>query len=229
MKRLGVIPARGGSKGIPGKNLADLGGRPLLAWTVRTALESGCLDRVVVSTDDPIIGAAAREAGAEVPFFRPADLARDETPTLPVIRHLVDELTTQGWSADFIALLQPTSPFRSATDIHACFDLQTRHQAAAVVSVVESEAHPAWCFTRDNDGALHPFLHAPSPSRRQELTPVFRPNGAVYVVTRQHLDSGGDFCGKGAMAYVMPPERSLDIDTPWDLHLARLIISAQPY
>lgn len=223
MKRLAVIPARGGSKGIPGKNLVDLGGRPLLAWTVRVAMDSGCLDRIVVSTDDPTIAEAARSAGAEVPFLRPAELARDDTPTLPVVHQVAETLRTGGWDADVIVVLQPTSPFRTATDIRDGMALRERIQADVVVSVVESESHPAWSFTLSQDGRLLPFLDGNLPTRRQDLVPAFRPNGALYILTRRHLESGeGFYCGK-AIAFVMPPERSLDIDTPWDLRLARLI------
>ncbi|SEH53640.1 cytidylyltransferase domain-containing protein [Magnetospirillum fulvum] len=223
MKRLAVIPARGGSKGIPRKNLARIGGHPLLTWTVAAALESGCLDRVIVSTDDTEIAAVARDAGAEVPFLRPAELARDDTPSLAVVTHMVAALAAQGWEAEMITLLQPTSPFRTGADIRACHELRLQNEASAAVSVVECEAHPAWAFVQDEAGRLHPFLPGPMPTRRQDLPPAFRPNGAIFMVTRERLDGGATFYGPDTLAYVMPPERSIDIDTPWDLHLARLL------
>lgn len=223
MKRLAVIPARGGSKGIPRKNLAMLGGRPLLGWTLAAAMESGCLDRVIVSTDDSEIAAVAKDAGAEVPFLRPAELARDDTPSLAVVTHLVEALATQGWEAETITLLQPTSPFRTGTDIRACHELRLQNEASAAVSVVECETHPAWAFMQDEAGRLQSYLPGPMPTRRQDLLPAFRPNGAIFMITRARLDRGGTFYGADTLAYVMPPERSIDIDTPWDLRLARLL------
>lgn len=225
MKRLAIIPARGGSKGILRKNLAPLGGRPLLAWTVTAALESGCFDRVIVSTDDAEIAAVARDTGAEVPFLRPAELARDDTPSLAVVMHLVQSLATQGWEAETITLLQPTSPFRTGTNIRVCHELWLQNKASAGVSVVECETHPAWAFVQDETGRLHPFLSGAMPTRRQDLQPAYRPNGAIFMITRTRLDGGGTFYGPDTLAYVMPPEQSLDIDTPWDLHLARLIVA----
>jgi CMP-N-acetylneuraminic acid synthetase len=179
---------------------------------------------VIVSTDDPKIAEVALAAGAEVPFLRPSELSRDETPTFPVIRHLHETLRNDGWSADVVAVLQPTSPFRTADDIRECLTLRDRLEAEAVVSVTESEAHPAWCFGVSDTGILVPFLKAEMPTRRQDLLPAFRPNGALYVVTRKYLEENSTFYGKKTRAFIMPPERSLDIDTPWDLRLARLIV-----
>lgn len=228
MKRLAIIPARGGSKGIPGKNLAVLGGRPLLAWSIQAALSSKCLDRVVVSTDDPAIAEVALALGAEVPFLRPEDLSRDETPTFPVIRHLHEALRKSGWSADVVAVLQPTSPFRTAHDIRECLRLQQELAADVIVSMTPSEAHPAWCFSLSEAGSLVPFLAEKMANRRQALSPIFRPNGALYVLTREYLEHNTTFYNEKTRAYIMPPERSLDIDTPWDLTLARLIAEHLP-
>ncbi|EPY01726.1 acylneuraminate cytidylyltransferase [Magnetospirillum fulvum MGU-K5] len=186
-------------------------------------MESGCLDRVTVSTDDAEIAAVAQDAGAEVPFLRPSELAHDDTPSLAVVTHMVATLASQGWEADTITLLQPTSPFRTGADICSCHELRLQTEASAAVSVVECETHPAWAFVQDEARRLHPFLSGKMPTRRQDLQPAYRPNGAIFMITRTRLDGGGTFYGPDTLAYVMPPEQSIDIDTPWDLHLARLL------
>ena len=146
MRVLGLIPARGGSKGVPGKNIKLLGGHPLLDYTARAALASRCLARVILSTDDEAIAAVGRSAGIEVPFLRPGELATDQAPTLPVIQHAVRYLEGQGDSFDAICLLQPTNPFRRPEDIDACIDLLEARKADAVVSVlpVPAEFNPHW-------------------------------------------------------------------------------------
>lgn len=220
MATLAVIPARGGSKGVPRKNIIDLGGQPLIGWSITAAQASG-LDRIVVSTDDEEIADVSAKLGAEV-LKRPAALAEDASPTRPVLQHA---LTSLAHDFDSVVLLQPTSPFRTADDIRGCL---ARHERTgrSVVSVTKAKAGPWWTFTLDEDGALAPVLEGATPSRRQGLD-YYVLNGAVYVWSRDLVVSQRPLMG-GALAHVMPAERSLDIDEPFDLHLARLL-AAQPW
>lgn len=219
MRVLGLIPARGGSKGIPGKNVRPLGGRPLLAWTADAALASRRLSRVVLSTDDEGIAEAGRRCGLDVPFLRPAELARDDTPTLPVVRHALETL---GEDFDAVCLLQPTSPFRRAEDIDACIAMLEDRELDAVVSVlpVPHEHNPHWVYFEDNAGLLRLATGEEQPiPRRQELPPAFHRDGSVYVTRREVVLSGGEgsLYGRRLGGYVMPDAgRSVNLDTPAD-------------
>ncbi len=229
MRVLGLIPARGGSKGIPGKNVRLLGGRPLLAWTAEAALASRRLSRVVLSTDGEEIAEAGRRCGLEVPFFRPAELARDDTPTLPVVRHAVAELERAGDRFDAVCLLQPTSPFRSAGDIDGCIALLEERELDAVVSVlpVPPEHNPHWVYFQDGEDLLRLATGEEQPiPRRQELPPAFHRDGSVYV-TRRDVVMAGSLYGRRLGGYVMPDAgRSVNLDTPADWERAeRLILS----
>lgn len=227
---LALIPARGGSKGIPGKNLAPAGGRPLLAWTLDAARNSQFLDRTLVSTDDPAIAAAARELGGEVPFLRPAEISGDDASPLLAIEHALAWLEReQGWRPDYIMLLQPTSPLRLTADIDAACRLAIEKNADGVVSVTEASPHPYLTRTVGKDGRLGDFLKLPGGyPRRQEFPAVHALNGAIYLGRREILVTRGTFYTDRTYAYVMPAERSLDIDTPWDLHLADLLLQEKP-
>lgn len=220
-----LIPARGGSKGLPGKNVADLGGRPLVAWSVAAARGSAYVDDCVLSSDDDAIIAAAVAAGCEVPFRRPAELAADETGALAVVAHAVEQLRSAGRSYDYVVLLQPTSPLRTAADVDAALELCVRSGAPACVSVCRVDKAPEWMFRLDNRDLLRPVLgEEPRALRRQDLPPTVALNGAVYVGrTEQVLDHGG-FLLAGTVAYQMPKSRSVDIDDELDLALCRLLI-----
>lgn len=220
-KVLAVIIARSGSKGLPGKNLKDLGGQPLIAWTIQAAQKSQFIDRLVVSTDDEKIIEVARQFNADVPFKRPAELALDDTPGIAPVLHVLTEIL--GY--DFVVLLQTTSPFRTNEDIDACIQQCVQKQAPACVSVVEKKAHPAWMFSINEDSLLEPFLLGEMPMRRQELQPIFSLNGAVYVAQTQWLLANEKFITEQTMAYEMPPERSVDIDSAWDLSIARALLT----
>jgi len=218
---LAVIPARGGSKGVHRKNIRLLGDRPLIAWTIRAAKESASVGRVIVSTDDPEIAEIARAWGAETPFIRPAELSGDETPGDAPFRHAVDQVP----GFDISVLLQPTSPFRNAADIDASVALARPGRSA--VSVCEVLKHPAWMFTIGEDG-LTPILPAMTGiARRQDLPPVYALNGAIYVMASSDLKAGARLVGPGTQAYVMPLERSIDIDTEGDLSTAAALLEAE--
>ncbi len=223
---LGLIPARGGSKGIPGKNIKLLAGKPLIAWTIETALASGRLDRLVVSTDSPAIAEIAQTFGAEAPFLRPAELAQDSTPGMDVIIHTLDWLADrEDYHPAHIMLLQPTSPLRSAEDISEAIRLAQSKSAEIVLSVVPSHYHPFWARSIAPDGRLTNFLQPDKAfSTRQSLPPAYALNGAIYLARADTLRKNRSFDTDGTYAYIMPPERSLDIDTPWDFHLAELIL-----
>lgn len=220
MKTIGLIPARGGSKGIPGKNIKPIAGKPLIAWTIEAALRSALLDAVVVSTDDAEIAAVARQAGAMVPFLRPAALAQDSTPGIDPVLHalgLLPEFTD-------VLLLQPTSPLRSTGDIDACLQLAKNRQARSVVSVSEPDTHPYWTYRLGDDQSLQRFVDAAPVARRQDLPPVFALNGALYYAQSDWLRQSKRLVGAETVAYVMPRERSVDIDNLLDWRLAELLL-----
>jgi CMP-N,N'-diacetyllegionaminic acid synthase len=219
------VVARGGSKSLPRKNLAPLAGRPLIAWTIEAALRCRDVDRVVVSTDDDEIAAVARAQGAEVPFMRPPELAEDSTPTMPVIVHALRWLEAeQGYVPDAVVLLQPTSPLRTADDITGVVALARERSADSVISVSLAWSHPHLAKRIAGDGRLEDFIAHPKVDRRQDLEPVYSLNGAIYLARRAALLENQTFYGPNTYAYVMPPERSLDVDTAWDLHLCDLVL-----
>jgi CMP-N-acetylneuraminic acid synthetase len=225
---LGVIPARGGSKGIPQKNLAMLCGRPLLAYTADAARRSASLTRVIVSTDDGAIGDAARALGLEVPFLRPAALAADEMPMLPVLQHAVAAMADHGFRAEVVVLLQPTSPLRRSEHIDAAVELLDRSGADSVVSVVEvpHQFNPLSVLRLD-DERLRPFLEGPSVAGRQNKPRVLARNGPAVLATRVATLDRGSLYGDDCRPLLMSAEDSLDVDTAWDLSLAELLLGAR--
>lgn len=228
MKVAALIPARGGSKGIPRKNLALLAGQPLLAWTIDAALGSENLSRVLVSTDDVEIAEVARQHGAEVPFLRPPELAADESGALEVALHALDwiEQSTSG-RPEYLLLLQPTSPLRTTADIDAAIDLARARSADAVLSVCEATPHPLLARRVDENGVLTDFIPVPEVSgRRQDFPPAYFLNGAIYLNRCASLRATRSFQPPGALALRMPPERSLDIDTLLDLRIAEAFLQA---
>lgn len=223
MKLLAIIPARSGSKGIPKKNLAPLAGKPLIAWTLEAALAAKALDRVVVSTDSEEIAAVARDYGAETPFLRPAALAQDSTPTLDVLQHCVAELEKlDGYRADAVVTLQPTSPVRTAVHIDtAAAVFAADANADSLVSCIEVPHifHPLSVMKRQDDGYLAPFLELPQPARRQEKPTLFARNGAAIYITRTSRLSQYVF-GGNLIGFPMEESASIDIDAPDDLAAA---------
>lgn len=224
---LGLLTARGGSKGIPRKNIRLVGGKPLIAWSIEAALASRRVARTIISTDDEEIAQIACQWGAQAPFLRPAELAQDASPHLAVVRHALDWLAeNEGYHPDYILLLQPTSPFRTSADIDAAIEIAQSHDAEAVVGVTPTHHHPLLTKTIRPDGTLENFMTSDlAYLRRQDLPAAYAINGAIYLNRPAALLRDGTFSPSGAYAYVMPPERSLDIDTEWDLYLANLILS----
>lgn len=225
MKTLAIIPARGGSKGIPKKNISLLGNKPLIAWTLEAALIAEAVDRVIVTTDNPEIAKIAKDYGAEVPFQRPASLAQDDTPGIKPILHATHWLIDhEDYLPDFVVCLQPTSPFRTGKDIDRAMDLARLKNADSVVSITPLVHNPNWMQIMDGDGRLKDFIPGgTSVGSRQEMEQVYELNGAIYLIRTVTLFEEETFFVKETFGFVMPRERSIDIDTPWDLYLADLI------
>jgi N-acylneuraminate cytidylyltransferase len=221
---LGVIAARGGSKGLPRKNVLSLGGKQLVAWSVAAARQAQRLDRVIISTDDQEIAEAAKAAGCDVPFLRPADLAGDE---IGIDAALIHALETLGGTWDAVVLLQATSPFRQAQDIDACVDKLFASEAPGVVSMTKSAKPPHWMYRLGDADLLVPlFPDLTSANRRQDLPPAYVPNGAVYAMRLPQFAATRRFYEPGTLAHVMPPERSVDIDTPLDFAYAQALLAS---
>lgn len=211
MSVLALIPARGGSKGIPRKNIKPLAGKPLIGWTIDAAKQASCIDRIVVSTEDEEIACVARELGADVPFMRPAELASDDAEGIAPVLHAIEKLPEFDW----VLLLQPTSPLRTHADIEAIWQLCMNRCAPSAVSVTEVGKHPYWMYTKDDLGQLHPLIAArPEIGRRQDLPAAYTLNGALYLANKEWLLQQGCFIGPDTLGYVMPLERSVDLDTP---------------
>ncbi len=223
---LAIIPARGGSKGVPRKNIRILSGKPLIAWTIETALACLLLDRVIVSTEDQEIAEIARTHGAEVPFLRPESLAKDDTPGLePVIHALLWLEENQAYRPDYVLLLQPTSPLRISQDIKRAIEKLKSSNSEAIISVTPVKHHPYWTKRLTDDGKLKDFLLVDHPLLRQDLPPAYALNGAIYLATRDVvLQQHSFYAQNNTNGYVMPPERSLDIDSSWDFEVADLIL-----
>lgn len=226
---LAIVPARSGSKGVPGKNVRPLAGRTLLDYVAAAARGSGVIDRIVLSTDDEAIAEAGRGAGLEVPFLRPPDLARDETPMLPVLQHAVAQLEKDGWTAEFVVLLQPTSPLRTAAHVRDAVTLLRESGADSVVTVVEVPKHLSPDYVmRIEDGVLRPFLpEGARVTRRQDVRPAYSRDGTVYAFRRDTLDRFGSIYGDDCRPLVIAPADSLSIDTPDDWAAAERILATR--
>lgn len=224
MKILGIIPARGGSKGVPGKNIKVLAAKPLIVHTIEAALASK-LTKVIVTTDDEAIGTVAKHAGAEVPFNRPAALANDTAKSLDVAIHALETMEQTDGSYDAIMLLQPTTPFRTTEDINGAIELLTNNpDADSVISVVNVQGHHPARMKYLEDGKLidPPFCEAYENQNRQELTPMYIRNGAIYL-TKRNILLTKSYKGKKCMGWQMPEERSINIDTLHDFKYAEWI------
>ena len=229
MRVLGLVPARGGSKGVPRKNIRPLCGRPLIAYTAEAALAASLLERVILSTEDAEIAAVGKSFGLDVPFMRPAELAADSTPSVLVVKHALAWLEERGEKYDAVCLLQPTHPLRQPADIDGCIRMLGESGADAVVTVSEvpPEFNPHWVFFRSADGFLRLSTgeQAPIP-RRQELPPAFHREGSVYVTRCDVLASTGSLLGTRLAGYPVDPARSVNIDTPEDWAMAEELLRA---
>lgn len=226
MGNIAVIPARSGSKGLKDKNIKLLHNKPLLAYAIACAKESGVFDCVHVSTDSPEYARIAEEYGAEVPFLRSGDLASDTANTWDAMRFVLLEYAKWGRQFDTLTVLQPTSPLRKAEDVQGAFRLFREKQADAVVGVCEVEHSPLWCNTLPEDGCLKGFIREEANGPRQRLSAYYRINGAIYILKTDFLMSKGNIYGEHSYAYVMPKERSVDIDHELDFAMAGFLMEA---
>lgn len=203
------------------KNLRMVAGRPLVAWSIEEARKSTYVDRLIVSSEDPEIIRHCLEGGCDVPFVRPAELATDESTGRQVMRHAVENLP--GY--DYLVYLQPTSPLRSATDIDGCIERLIKTGSKTCVSVSETKTHPRWTYWLDDNERLSPVLKTDEfVSQRQQLRKAYVLNGAVYAVETRLLMESGHFSLDGSSAYIMPVERSLDVDTEYDFRFAEMLL-----
>jgi CMP-N-acetylneuraminic acid synthetase len=219
---LGIVPARGGSKGLPGKNIRLLAGRPLLDYTAEAARASQVIDRLILSTDSAEIADVGRRAGLEVPFLRPSTLAADDTPMVPVLEHAVAALAGEDWIPDIIVVLQPTSPLRRPEHIRAAVTMLRETAADSVVTVVEVPRHfsPDYVM-RIEEGRLKPFLpEGARLTRRQDARPAFARDGTVYACWRSTLERFGGIYGDDCRPLLVGLDESVSIDTPADWQMA---------
>ncbi len=220
---IGIIPARGGSKGIPRKNIRMLAGKPLMAWTIEEAKKSKYIDRLILSSEDAEIIKVAKNWDCEVPFVRPSELARDDTPGIEPILHALNTLKEKY---DYAVLLQPTSPLRSVDDIDGCIETCISSNAPSCVSVVEVDQHPYLMHIFDKTGSLLPFIDKKAEiNRRQDLPVIYILNGSVYVAGSIWLQRNRSFIKPSTKGYIMPKERSLDIDNDIDLNLCEILLN----
>ncbi|MCB9111291.1 MAG: acylneuraminate cytidylyltransferase family protein [Anaerolineales bacterium] len=224
-KILGIIPARGGSKGIPGKNIRLLNGKPLIYYAAKAAYQSELIDRLILTTDSVEIAEAGKILGIEVPFIRPAELARDDTPMLPVIEHALQFMEAQGWQPDTILLLQPTAPLRKAEHIRTAIKMLVDLKCDSVVSVVEVPRHFAPDFVlRLEDGKLKPFLDGPLVTRRQDAHPAYSRDGTIYAFRRDMFVLKHNIYGDDCRPLIIPGDQSCNLDTMDDWQEAEKMI-----
>ncbi len=228
MRFLGIIPARGGSKRLPGKNIKPLGGIPLIAWTIRTARESGICVDLIVSTDDAEIAAVSQHYGAAVPSLRPAFLATDTASSMDVVLHVLNEYEEDHGDVNGVVLLQPTSPFRTASTIRQGAELFEKHKGVrSVVSLSPVESHPAWCFhIVGEDNNIRPLMGWEGTRKRsQDLDSLYALNGGLYIASPAQLRKQEGFINEESLAVIASDwVESIDIDTELDWLLAEAVL-----
>lgn len=229
-RTLAIIPARGGSKRVPRKNVREVGGKPLIAHTIQDAKDANLVDRSIISTDDEEIAEVSQKYGAEVPFIRPSELATDTAGLSGVITHALDWANREGEQYDFVCVLQATSPLRTADDIDGTLMRLIDSEAESSLSVSEYLTPPQWAITPDEQGYLEEYfetgaLWAGDPKRSQDFVELLHPNGAVFATTTEAWQTHESFYTPRTVSYRMPLCRSFDIDEPWELELVRKLIN----
>ncbi len=225
MRNLAIITARSGSKGLPGKNIKLLNGKPLMAYSIEAALKSGEFNTVMVSTDSGEYGKIAEKYGAEVPFLRSERTSSDSASSWDAVEEVLKYYEGMGQSFDTFCLLQPTSPLRDDNDIVEAYKIYRNKNAIAVLSFTELDHPLEWCGQIDNSLSIDGFLKRENDLQRQRMTKSYRPNGAIYIVSVQEFRKDRFLYRSGAYAYIMPQEKSVDIDTDFDLRLVEFIMS----
>lgn len=226
-KTVALIPARGGSKRLPRKNILPFAGCPLIAWTIKAAQNCKYIDKVIVSTDDVEIAEVSQKFGAEIPFLRPRHLASDGASSFVVAEHMLNWLNEQKYHVETLCLLQPTSPLRNSKDLEDAFELYFANEADAVVGVCKAEHSPLWCNTLPLDKNMNNFIRSDVKGKRsQDLPDYYRINGALYIYNTQQLLCKNEFYyNEKTFAYCMSNEHSIDIDTEFDFKIAEMIFS----
>lgn len=219
-----IIPARGGSKSLPGKNILEVCGKPLIAHSIEQARNSGYIDRIIVSTDDKRIAEIAGHFDAEVPFIRPAKLAQDNSPTVKVLLHAVNWLENKEYDFDIVVLLHATAPLRAAEDIDNCIMMLAKEGADNIFSVTPSRRNPYYSMVEEVDGKIVPVKGKACFSARQEVPTVYDLNGSIYVWWKHVIKDKPHVYLENSKIYIMPPERSVDIDDELDFKLAKLLM-----
>lgn len=218
---LAVIPARGGSKGVPRKNIRELAGKPLIAWTIEEAKKSKYITKLILSSEDDEIIGVAKAYGCDVPFKRPIELAQDDTAGIDPILHAIEQCP--GY--DYVIMLQPTSPLRTAEDVDGCIEHLLNSQAELCVSVTEPSKSPYWMYTLSEDSVMRPLIEQDKLIvRRQDLPKVYALNGAVYVGKIDTVVKERSFITDGTIGFIMPAKRSFDIDTEMDFNICENIL-----
>ena len=221
MKNIALITARGGSKGIPRKNILPFAGKPLIHWTIEAAKKSKYIDLIFVSTDDQEIAEVSRKAGAFVPFLRPSYLANDSSPSIDTVIHTLNEFN----NFDYIFLLQPTSPLRTNLDLDKSMELLIKSNSESLVSLSESQKHPALNFyINEDDKRIKQITNIPVPSQRQETQVSYTLNGAIYLSSTSSVMAKKTFLRESTIGYIMPIERSVDIDTQLDWEWGEFLV-----
>lgn len=222
-KILAIIPARGGSKGIPRKNIKELAGKPLIAWTIEEAKKSKYIDRLILSSEDEEIIEVAKKWGCEVPFKRPLELAQDDTPGVEPVIHAVNTLKEKY---DYVCLLQPTSPLRKAEHIDGCIEKCINNNAESCVSVTEVDKHPYWFYEIGEDDKLVSLFPDKNIIRRQDLPKVYALNGAVYIAKTKYIISYKSFISNATIPFIMGKSHSIDIDEKIDFQITHYLLKA---
>ncbi len=225
MRNLAVIPARSGSKGIKDKNIKELNGKPLMAYTIAAAQNTNIFDRIHVSTDSGLYADIARKFGADVPFLRNEALSTDAAATMDAVKFVVSEYMNLGQRFDTVTILQPTSPLRTSEDIKCAFKLFREKNANSVISVCETEYSPQLCNTLPDNLSLNNFIDLKKVGRRQEMQQYYRINGAIYIQTTEQLLRNENLYGQKSYAYIMNKMKSIDIDDEFDFFLAETLLN----
>ncbi|MFM4804502.1 cytidylyltransferase domain-containing protein [Aeromonas bivalvium] len=221
---IAIIPARGGSKRLPNKNILPLADKPLIVWTIEAALDSQLFDMVLVSTDSQDIADVSMSAGAMVPFLRPAELASDTATTNDVVNHMVKWVESEHGAVERVTLLQPTSPLRNADNIKDAMKLFEEKKASAVISVCELDHPIQYCNRLPNDFSMKEFIAVSDNKRTQDLEPYYRLNGAIYIFDRKFVGFLSEIYSEGSFSYIMNKENSVDIDDEYDFIFASSLL-----
>ena len=222
---LAIIPARGGSKGLPRKNIIDLAGKPLIAWTIEASLNSKYISKTIVSSDDKEILDISLEYGAEI-IKRPDNLSSDDATSESIVRHVLEYLESIKKIFDFVVLLQPTSPLRTCKDIDSAFNIMSDSKATAAISVCDIDNKILKTFTKNSAGFLESIVNNKYPfMRRQDLPKVYMPNGAIYIIDIKAFLERNSFLTEKTVSYLMPQDRSMDIDSFDDIEIVRNYLS----